>query len=80
MLRRLWNESDGGERERRLKAGKKIGLSARQVAEILENDLSEKQYFVTGNLTQEIFADNCRFLDPTNDTVGLKVWQNCLRK
>jgi hypothetical protein len=24
-----------------------------------------------GNLTREIFADNCRFTDPTVDVVGL---------
>ena len=30
------------------------------------------QYFVTGNLTRSIYADNCRFRDPTTDVVGLK--------
>jgi hypothetical protein len=29
--------------------------------DILAKDLSEGQYFVTGNLTREIFADDCRW-------------------
>ena len=28
--------------------------------DILERDLAEGQYFVTGNLTPEVFADDCR--------------------
>jgi hypothetical protein len=28
--------------------------------DMLAKDLSEGQYFVTGNLTREIFADDCR--------------------
>ena len=28
--------------------------------EILTKDLAEGQYFVTGNLTPEVFADDCR--------------------
>jgi hypothetical protein len=38
---------------------------------MLANDLAVGQYFVTGNLTKELFADDCRFKDPTNDIVGL---------
>ena len=30
------------------------------VQEILERDLRDGQYFVTGNLTKELFDDNCR--------------------
>ena len=35
-----------------------INLAA--VQEILAKDLAEGQYFVTGNLTPEVFADDCR--------------------
>jgi len=41
------------------------------VAAVLEGDLRDKQYFVTGRLTTAIFRDDCRFRDPTNDIVGL---------
>lgn len=50
---------------------KLIDLSPEQVADILARNLREGQYFVTGDLTPEIFADDCRFKDPTNDVVGL---------
>jgi len=46
---------------------KRVGQTAAQVAEVLAADLAERQYFVTGNLTPEIFADDCRralFLRP----------------
>lgn len=39
---------------------KRTGLSAEEVAAVLERDLREGQYFVTGDLTREIFADDCR--------------------
>ena len=38
---------------------------------MLAADLAEGQYFVTGRLSQDVFADDCRFRDPTNDIVGL---------
>ncbi|KAK3246376.1 hypothetical protein CYMTET_44086 [Cymbomonas tetramitiformis] len=50
---------------------KRTGLSAAEIKDILSDDLTVGQYFVTGNLTKEIFADDCRFKDPTNDIVGL---------
>ena len=40
---------------------KRTGLPVEDVAKILEADLQERQYFVTGRLTPEIFADDCRF-------------------
>lgn len=33
--------------------------------------MRDGQYFVTGQLTRAIFLDDCRFVDPTNDIVGL---------
>ncbi len=39
--------------------------------DILAADLRDRQYFVTGQLTSAIFLDTCRFVDPTNNIVGL---------
>ena len=39
--------------------------------EVLARDLRDGQYFVTGDLTPEVFGDACRFKDPTNDITGL---------
>ena len=44
----------------RIGGEKLTGLSDDQVKAILAKDLDEGQYFVTGNLTKEIFADDCR--------------------
>jgi hypothetical protein len=41
--------------------GEKLsGLTDEEVLEVLRRDLAEGQYFVTGKLTKEIFADDCR--------------------
>ncbi len=39
---------------------------------IVEEDFVARQYFTTGNLTRSVYADDCRFRDPTTDVVGLK--------
>lgn len=52
--------------------------SLKQVREILARDLAEGQYFVTGDLTPEVFADDCRFVDPTNDVTGLSRYRKAL--
>ena len=57
---------------------KRTGLSADEVAAILKADLVTGQYFVTGNLTREVFDDNCRFKDPTNDVRGLSRYLTAL--
>ncbi|CAI5465942.1 unnamed protein product [Closterium sp. Yama58-4] len=51
--------------------GKQRGLSVEQVKDIIARDISEGQYFVTGDLTASVYRDDCRFKDPTNDTSGL---------
>jgi hypothetical protein len=52
--------------------GRKLtNLPPQEVADILARNLRDGQYFVTGDLTPEIFADDCRFKDPTNDVKGL---------
>ena len=58
---------------------KRTGLPVEEVAKVLEADLQDRQYFVTGRLTPEIFADDCRFKDPTNDVVGLSRYLAALR-
>ena len=45
---------------KRVGGEKLLGLSDDEVLEVLRQDLAEGQYFVTGNLTREIFADDCR--------------------
>ena len=35
-------------------------LNMMTMQDILARDLAEGQYFVTGDLTPEVFADNCR--------------------
>eukprot|EP00850_Spirogloea_muscicola_P018812 SM000176S03143 [mRNA] locus=s176:237921:239569:+ [translate_table: standard] len=52
-------------------SAKTTNLSIDQIKTIIERDISEGQYFVTGDLTREIYRDDCRFKDPTNETVGL---------
>lgn len=54
------------------------GLGVEQVCDILEKDLRERKYFITGNLTTAIFDDECRFRDPTNDIVGLSRYKKAL--
>lgn len=49
-----------------------------QTQDILAADLREHEYFVTGQLTRAIFRDDCRFVDPTNDIVGLNRYINAL--
>ena len=44
---------------------------------VIARDLAEGQYFVTGTLTTDIFADDC-FRDPTNDIVGLQRYVRAL--
>lgn len=50
---------------------KRVGESPEEIANILARNLKDGQYFITGDLTPEIFTDDCRFRDPTNDIRGL---------
>ena len=68
---------------------KRTDASIEDIKEILERDLQpvEKNadgtfrgaYFVTGNVTPEIFEDDCRFIDPTNTTKSLSKYVNALK-
>ena len=42
------------------------------------DDRRGRRLYATGNLTKEIFADDCRFTDPTNDVVGLSRYLTAL--
>lgn len=53
-------------------------LSRDEFVETLTADVRDRQYFVTGRLTEEIFADDCRFADPTTDVVGLSRYLTAL--
>lgn len=50
---------------------KYTNLSIQEIKSIIENDINKGQYYVTGNMTKEIYKNNCRFRDPTTDLVGL---------
>lgn len=65
-------------RAERVGGEKLVGLDPQQVADILGRNLREGQYFITGDLTPEVFADDCRFKDPTDDTRGLSRYLKAL--
>ena len=40
--------------------------------------IDQGKYILTGNLTSEIFADDCRFVDPNNAVEGLAKYRQAL--
>lgn len=44
----------------RIGGDKLMGLTVDEVKDVLRRDIADNMYFVTGNLTRELFADNCR--------------------
>ena len=59
-------------------APKQRSLPPSELASILQRDLAEKKYILTGDLTPSIFADDCRFVDPNNAVDGLAKYQQAL--
>jgi hypothetical protein len=57
---------------------KRRDLSSDALRDTLTNDIAINQYFVTGKLTEEIFADDCRFIDPTTNVKGLSRYLRAL--
>ena len=57
----------------------KVRVDGDAVLETLTRDVAERRYFVTGDLTEEIFADDCRFIDPTTKVTGLSRYLRALR-
>ena len=63
--------------------GKRTGLSLEALAGILEHDVTagatdRGSYFITGDIRPEIFQDDCRFVDPTNDVRSLARYAKAL--
>ena len=63
---------------------KTLNLSLEELTNRLTNDLilgasGEGGYFLTGDLSLDIFKDNCVFSDPTNQVASLSRYQNALR-
>ncbi|KAI5063993.1 hypothetical protein GOP47_0020663 [Adiantum capillus-veneris] len=50
---------------------KNMHLPVEEIKDIIENDIRNGQYYVTGDLTQSIYEDDCRFVDPTTDIRGV---------
>jgi hypothetical protein len=62
----------------RVGGDKLVGLTPDQVKDILARNLRDGEYFITGDLTPEIFSDDCVFRDPTNETKGLSRYVKAL--
>ena len=57
---------------------KKTGLSASELAKILDKDLASRKYILTGDMTTTIFSESCRFVDPNNAVDGLGKYRQAL--
>ena len=55
------------------------GRRAEETVATLREDVATRQYFVTGELTEAIFARDCRFVDPTTDVRGLERYLRAVR-
>jgi len=58
---------------------KLTGLSPQQLADRIRDDFVNKQYYVTGNVSSEIFADDCLFTDPTIKVTGWKFYSDAVK-
>ena len=62
---------------------KHTGLSLSQLSERLANDLQSGStgrggYFISGDISADIFRDDCAFVDPTNSVSSLSRYRNAL--
>ena len=62
---------------------KLLNLSLQDIANRLSNDLSSGAtnkggYFISGDLSPELFRDDCTFVDPTNSVSSLSRYRNAL--
>lgn len=73
------SESQGGASNASSTQEKRTHLSIEAVRDILASDLANGQYFVTGNLTREVFREDCIFKDPTNKTIGVEKYLAALK-
>jgi len=51
----------------------------KEVIRRLKEDYSVRAYFVTGELTEDIYVKDCRFADPTIEFTGLELWKRNLK-
>ena len=63
---------------------KQVGLSLTEIASRLSHDLVQGStgkggYFVSGDISTELFRDDCNFVDPTNSVASLSRYQNALK-
>ncbi|EFJ46803.1 hypothetical protein VOLCADRAFT_92622 [Volvox carteri f. nagariensis] len=53
--------------------------SALKAIDAIRRDFVERQYYVTGNLTPQLFAPDCVFKDPTVEVVGVEPYVRALQ-
>eukprot|EP00884_Botryococcus_braunii_P017435 jgi/Botrbrau1/4375/Bobra.105_2s0021.1 len=58
---------------------KKENLSIEELKDIIVKDFQDKQYYITGNLSPEIFEDDCVFTDPTTRVTGTETYANAVK-
>lgn len=58
----------------RLSPGDIVGI-----LQLIEQDFKEKKYFITGDISDVIYADDCYFEDPTVRFSGLAKWKANLK-
>jgi len=63
---------------------KLTGLSLSELASRLSHDLVEGSngeggYFISGDISTQLFRDDCTFVDPTNSVSSLSRYQNALK-
>ena len=57
---------------------KRKGLPLAEVAKVIEADLRERKYILTGDMTTSVFSDEARFQDPNNAVDGLSRYKTAL--
>ncbi|GLC45237.1 hypothetical protein PLESTB_000721900 [Pleodorina starrii] len=76
----LFPSSSAAELETSAAAATAAGASpAAQALEAIRRDFVERQYYVTGDLSRELFAANCTFKDPTVEVVGVEPYVRALQ-
>lgn len=43
-----------------------------EIKQTIDRDFQDGQYYVTGKLTKDLYAPDCRFKDPTTDVKGVE--------
>lgn len=77
------NGGAGGNEKKPVKKPKSYNLSLEEMAARLTRDLTvgasgQGSYIVTGDMSTDIFLDNCSFVDPTNKVESLQKYQTAL--